>query len=165
MGLDWRPMGKPTPGSEERVNQLFRLIQGLEKVKVSFLDNLLGRGAPKREQLLEEWFSIQTPSYETIRAPMVGRDLAADEWLKNEYEESGKTSSFEEFAKEYDGYYVIELAEETDGVPMYISMAQDRNVFRGQFLKDCKDLIGDELLNEAWETKLAADTLKYGQQL
>lgn len=25
----------------------------------------------------------------------------------------------------YDGYYVIDLAEETDGVPMYIALEQD----------------------------------------
>lgn len=165
MGLDWRPIGKPKPRFEKRFNQLFSLIQGKEKIKVSFIDKILGKGKSNREKLLQEWFSIQIPSYETIKAPRVGRDPAADEWLKNEYEKSKKTSSFEDFAKEFEEYYVIELAEEVDGVPPYISLAQDRNVFRGQFLADCEDLIGKDLLYEAWETKLADDTLKYGQQL
>jgi hypothetical protein len=165
MGLDWRPMGKPKPGSEERFNQLFHLIQGKEKVQLSFWEKLLGKEPPKKEQLLKEWFSMLIPSYETIKAPRVGRDIAADEWLKSKYVKSEETPSFEKFAKEHAGYYVIELAEETDGVPMYISMTQDRNVFRGQFLRNCEDLIGKDLLNQAWETQLAEGTLRYGQQL
>ncbi len=165
MGLDWRPLGKPKPGFEERFDHLFRLIQGKEKVQLSFLDKLKGKRLPKREELLQEWFSIQIKSYETIKAPRVGRDKAADEWLKNQYAKSDKSHSFDEFAKEHDGYYVIDLAEETDGAPMYIALGQDRNVFRGQFLDDCKDLIGEDLHAEAWNTKLARETLKYGEQL
>jgi hypothetical protein len=165
MGLDWRPMGKPKAGFEERFDHLFHLITGKEKVQLSLLDKLKGKHLPRKEELLQEWFSIQIKSYETIKAPRVGRDRAADEWLKDQYAKSDKALSFEEFAKEYDGYYVIELARETDGVPMYVAVGQDRNVFRAQFLNDCKDLIGDDLHAEAWNTKLADDALKYGQKL
>jgi hypothetical protein len=165
MGLDWRPLGKPKAGFEERFDLLFRLIQGTEKVQLSFLDKLKGKRLPKKEELIQEWFSIQIQSYETIKAPRVGRDEAAGEWLQAQYLKSDKALPFDEFAKEYDGYYVIELAQETEGVPMYIAIGQDRNVFRGQFLNDCKDLIGDELHAEAWNTKLAGDALKYGQKL
>lgn len=44
-------------------------------------------------------------------------------------------------------------------------MGQDENVFRGQFLADCVDIIGEDLVNEAWGTKLADDTLDYGNRL
>ncbi|SIO55761.1 hypothetical protein [Chitinophaga niabensis] len=165
MGLDWRPFGKPKPGFEERFNEIFRIIQGKDKIQLSFLDKLKGKKRPTHDELLDEWFSIQIKSYETIKAPLVGRDAPADKWLKDQYESSDKSVPYDEFAREFNGYYVIELAEETDGVPVYIAMGQDRNVFRGQFLADCKDLIGEDLLNEAWETKLADDTLKYGIQL
>ena len=165
MGLDWRPLGKPKPGHEERYYYLLRLIQGTEKIQLSFLDKLKGKKVPTQDELLQEWFSIQISSYETIKAPKVGRDIAADEWLQNEYANSEKAVKFDEFAKDYEGYYVIELAEEEDGVPMYIPAGQDRNVFRGQFLDDCKDLIGEDLYKEAWETKLPDETLKYGQEL
>ena len=56
-------------------------------------------------------------------------------------------------------------AKEKDGVPVYISFQQDANVFRGQFMQYCTDLIGEDLVNEAWETKLADATLDYGQRL
>ncbi len=36
---------------------------------------------------------------------------------------------------------------------------------RGEFLKDCVDLIGKELVTEAWGTKLSDDTLDYGKRL
>ena len=60
---------------------------------------------------------------------------------------------------------MIELAKEQDGVPVYNAMGQDENVFRGQFLSDCVDIIGEDLVNEAWETKFADETLDYGNRL
>ena len=144
MGLDWRPLGKPKAGFEERYNQLFRLIQETDE------QQLEGEKKSKKNELLDEWSKIQIPSYETIKAPRVGRDNVADDWLKKKYDETDKSISLEEFIQDHSGYYVVELAKELDGVPMYVAMAQDRNVFRGQFLDDCKDIIGEELYNEAW---------------
>ena len=144
MGLDWRPLGKPKAGFEERYNQLFRLIQETDE------QQLEGEKKSKKIELLDEWSKIQIPSYETIKAPRVGRDNVADDWLKKKYDETDKSISLEEFIQDHSGYYVVELAKELDGVPMYVAMAQDRNVFRGQFLDDCKDIIGEELYNEAW---------------
>jgi hypothetical protein len=165
MGLDMRPMGKPKPGFEERFNKIFSIIQGVEKQKVSFLDKLKGKKEFSKEDLLKEWFEIQIPSYETIQAPRVGRDKEADDWIRQKYLESDKSKTESDFIQDLDGYYVIELAKELDGVPMYISIQEDRNVFRGQFMQDCTDLIGKNLVNEAWETKLADSTLDYGNKL
>ena len=44
-------------------------------------------------------------------------------------------------------------------------MGQDENVFRGEFLRDCEDLIGEDLMSEAWNTKMATETLEYGNRL
>jgi hypothetical protein len=165
MGLDWRPIGKPKRGFEARYKQLFRIIQNKEIQELSFFDKLIGKKLESEEELLEEWFANTIPAYEVIKAPRVGRDKLAGDWIIRKYEESDKSLSQEEFIKQHQGYYVIELAEELDGVPMYFAMGQDENVFRGQFLNDCEDLIGQELLNEAWNSKLAVDTLIYGEQL
>lgn len=165
MGLDMRPMGKPKPGFEERFKQIFWILQGAEKQKISLLDKLKGKKEFSKDELLKEWFENQIPSYETIKAPRVGRDKEADEWIKQKYLESDKSKSESDFIRDFDGYYVIELAKELDGVPMYISMQEDKNVFRGQFIQDCTDLIGENLVNEAWETKLADSALDYGKRL
>ena len=165
MGLDWRPMGKPKVGFEERFKQIFRILTDKEKQEISLLDKLKGKKIKGKDELLQEWFDISDKTYETIKAPRVGRDKLADDWIKEKYQESGKAISMDEFIKNHEGYYVIELSKELDGVPVYIAMGQDENVFRGQFLKDCEDLIGEDLLSEGWNTKFSEETLKYGQQL
>lgn len=161
MGLDWRPMGKPKPGTEARYHQLYRMLTKAEPIPVNPATNQ----PYDKDTLKEEWFSLQIPSYETIRAPRVGRDPEALEWLKSEYEEHKPDMSLEEFIKEYEGFYVILLAPETDGVPMYVSMGQDENVFRGKFIDFCEDIIGKELYDSAFETKTAEEALAYGQRL
>lgn len=165
MGLDWRPMGKPKLGFEERYKQIFRIVTGVEKQELSFFEKLKGKKNLSKDELLEEWFANQEPSYETIKAPRVGRDAIADEWIKQRYEEGDKKEPLDDFIKKNEGYYVIDLANEEDGVPVYISLGQDKNVFRAQFLDDCKDLIGEELYLNAWDSKLADETLEYGKQL
>ncbi len=131
MGLDWRPMGKPKPGFEERFNQIFRIIQGTEKQKpISFLGKLKGKRQQTQEELTKEFLDNCIPIYETIKAPRVGYDKVADEWIKLKYCQSDKSLSEKDFVTSYLGYYVIELAEEPDGVPVYTAVGQDGNVSR-----------------------------------
>jgi hypothetical protein len=165
MGLDMRPMGKPKPGFEKRYNEIFEMISTNNIPKPSFFDKLLGKKPVTKEALLQEWFENQVKSYETIKAPQVGLDKVADEWIVAKYYELEQKPPLKEFLSEYQGYYVIELATELDGVPVYRAFGQDENVFRGEFLRDCDDLIGEDLVNEAWETKLADDALDYGNRL
>lgn len=160
-----RPMGKPKPGFEQRFVDIFEMVTKNTIPQPSFLDKLKGKKYPTKDELLQEWFANQIQTYETIKAPRVGRDKEADEWIRNKYSELQEKPPLEQFLKEHEGYYVIELAKEQDGVPVYIAMGQDENVFRGQFLQDCIDIIGEDLANEAWETKLANETLDYGKRL
>lgn len=165
MGLDMRPMGKPKPGFEKRFVDIFLMVTRNTIPQPSFLDKLKGKKYTTKDELLEEWFANQIQTYETIKAPRVGQDKEADEWIRNKYSELEQKPPLEQFLKEHDGYYVIELAKEQDGIPVYIAMGQDENVFRGQFLQDCIDIIGEALVNEAWEPKLAKETLDYGTRL
>ncbi|MGB1243192.1 MAG: hypothetical protein ACPG49_11765 [Chitinophagales bacterium] len=165
MGLDMRPMGKPKKGFEKRFVQIFNIIKGIEQQELSSFDKLQGKKLKTKKELLEEWFENQIPSYETIKAPMVGRDMDAHKWITERYEETEKEMPLDEFIKAHHGYYVIELATEKEGVPVYMSIMQDRNVFRGAFLNDCVDLIGEDLVSEAWESKLSSDALDYGNRL
>lgn len=165
MGLDMRPMGRPRRGYEKRFSEVFKMLSENKAPALTILDKLLGKKPLTREALLKEWFDNQVQSYETIRAPRVGRDREADEWIRQKYAEAKRPVSENEFIKKYQGFYVISLAREMDGVPVYISLHQDENVFRGQFLSGCVELIGEELVNEAWKTKLADATLDYGYRL
>jgi hypothetical protein len=165
MGLDMRPMGKPKIGFEKRFIEILEMVTKDKIPQPSFFDKLKGKKYPTKDELLQEWFANQIPTYETIKAPRVGRDKEADEWMRSKYEELEQKPSLEQFLKEHEGYYVIELAKEQDGVPVYIAMAQDENVFRGQFLQDSINLIGEDLVNEAWQTKQADEALDYGNRL
>ena len=153
MGLDIRPLGKPKPGFESKYSELFQKITN---------DDF---GKQTKEEILNEWFGIQIQSYETLKAPRVGEDKDANDWIVKKYQETNKVVSLADFIKQHQGYYVLELSKEMDGIPVYISFNQDKNVFRGEFLKDCTDLIGEDLVAEAWETKLADETLDYGNRL
>ena len=165
MGLDMRPMGKPKPGFEKRYLEIYDMISQNKIPQLTLLEKIMLKTQPTKKSLLNEWFANQIPSYETIQAPKVGRDKEADEWIKKVYSDLKKKPTIDQFLRDYQGYRVIELAKEQDGVPVYIAMGQDRNVFRGQFLLDCIDLIGEDLVNEAWETKLAPEALDYGKRL
>jgi hypothetical protein len=165
MGLDMRPMGKPKPGFESRFVEILEMVTKDKIPQPSFFEKLKGKKLPTKEELLEEWFANQIQSYETLKAPKVGIDKSANDWIKQKYEESEKEVSENEFIEQHNGFYVIELSEEKDGVPPYISLGQDENVFRGQFLVECTELIGEDLVAEAWNTKNAEETLDYGNRL
>lgn len=165
MGLDMRPMGKPKEGFENRFKEIFAMVESGNIPESTFFDKLLGRKKPTREDLIQEWFDNQITTYETIKAPMVGKDQEAEDWLKERYQKLEEKPPFEQFVKEHQGFYVIPLAKEQDGVPCYVALGQDENVFRGQFLADCVDLIGEDLVNEAWSTKMSDATLDYGNRL
>jgi hypothetical protein len=165
MGLDMRPMGKPKPGFEKRFLEIFEMVSQDKIPQPTFFEKLKGKKQLTKDELLEEWFANQIQTYETIKAPRVGQDKEADEWIKEKYEELEEKPPFDEFINEHNGFYVIELAKEQDGVPVYIAMGQDENVFRGEFLRDCEDIIGEDLMSEAWNTKMADETLDYGNRL
>ena len=165
MGLDMRPMGKPKPGFEKRFVEIYEMVSKNKIPQPTLFEKLKGKKMPTKDELLQEWFANQITTYETIKAPRVGTDKAAEEWLKERYNQLQQKPSWEEFLKDHQGFYVIELAKEQDGVPVYISLQQDENVFRGQFLNDCISLIGKDLVHEAWNTKLADEALDYGNRL
>lgn len=165
MGLDMNPIGRPIKGKEKRFEYLFEVLYRDKKQSITWIDKVRGKKPLPLNDLYEEFLSLQISSYEIIKAPMVGRDQIANEWLKKRYAQLGLDISFEEFLENHRGYYVIELVSEEYALPEYVSMSQDANVFRGQFLRDCEDLIGVDIVSEAWESKFADEALDYGNRL
>lgn len=159
------PMGKPMPGREADFKRIFLELINFKEPKVSWLDKFKGKKVDAKAVLYQQWLDLQVSSFESLGAPMVGRDKSADFWAAQKYEESEKKISAEDFRKELDGHYVLDLIDDCDGIAKYISNSYDRNVFRGEFMRDCFALIGEELAGEAWETKFAEDALDYGNRL
>jgi hypothetical protein len=89
MGLDWNPIGKPKPGHEEEFDRLFDMLKEGAPPKPSLISRMFS-GTPKVDPE-ERWLDIQITPYETLGTPRVGRDEAAEDWLRREYDE-GRTA-------------------------------------------------------------------------
>ena len=152
MGLDLIVEGCPKPGHEREWRQLLQR---------SFGDEELSKVEVARFQ------EICIPGHERIGAPRVGYDDAANQWIL----EARKAKAPEEVAavlKEFEGYYVVRLVE-CDGVPKYshggLYEGADETSFRGAFLNGCQDVLGKDLLNEAWNHKFPEEAVGYGKAL
>ncbi len=152
MGLDLVVEGCAKPGHEDEWRRL------LER---SFAEKQLS------EAELARFNDISVPGYERIGAPRVGTDAAADSWII----EARKAQTSEEVAatlSEFTGYCVLKLVK-CDGVPPYSNRGLydgvDETSFRGEFLKNCMNVIDKRLLDGAWNHKLPEQAIAYGRAL
>jgi hypothetical protein len=170
MGLDWNPLGRPKPGHEAEFERLFKRIAELP-TDVSWLGRVFRRlvGAADPEAIRKRWFEIQTTAFETLEAPKVGKSADATAWALERYREQKEPKRTEqEFLKEMDGFYVVTLAPPCDGIPVYSNGEfgyVERFSFRGQFLIDCKDIIGEALLEKCYVSCLAPGLAALGHEL
>lgn len=154
MGLVWRPLNKPKEGKEEEFKKLFTALNSKQAIEAGV------------EELLGKFLRISTAPYETLNAPMVGRDREATQWAKSKFElRPDKALPLEAFMAAMENFYVIELLERHDGIPVYVGGADEPHVFGATFLKDCEVVAGEEILDEAYTSKLAEDAFDYGTRL
>ncbi|QFT54500.1 hypothetical protein [Microbulbifer sp. THAF38] len=154
MGLDWNPANKAKPGHEEEFKKITKKLLG----KVWF-------GRKRLEQRFEE---ISISAFETLNTPQVGIDEAATLWAKEKYKGSNQEISEEEFLSRLTGYYVLELSPPCDGIPYYSNSLLgyvDAYSFRAQLLKDCKEIIGEDLLAKSFEYQQPSELVRYGEDL
>lgn len=174
MGLDWHPGNKPKPGHETEYNEIVQKLAGNgERNSGSLKRRLLGlfnksRERRDREDLMERFFEISISAYETLQAPRVGYDETANEWARSTYAERQPDMSEQEWLDELKGYYVLDLLPPCDGLPRYSNSPLglvERYSFRGQFLADCQDVIGDDLFQRAYENMTSSELMDYGREL
>lgn len=156
MGLDWNPGPKPKPGHEEEYLRLYREIAETDD-------------DDKREPLTDRFAEISITAFETLNTPRVGHDAAATEWIRGKYAENKPDMALEEWVERFKGFYVLPLVPACDGLPRYTNGHPggyvEEYAFRGQFLRDCEDIVGEDLLNDAFESKLPEELLPYGKAL
>lgn len=155
MGLDWNPGNKPAPGHEEEFFALFEVLRS--------------RPAEGYEQEIERFHEISITAYETLNAPQVGTHDEATQWIRQQYDRQKPDMSKEEWERQFQGFYVVPLVPPCDGLPRYSNGSPGGYVepfsFRGDFLKDCVDIIGEEVMLAAWGSMSADEMLAYGNQL
>ena len=152
MGLDLTVQGCAKPGFEPEWR---RLLQR------SFAGEELSNDDTARFQ------EISIPGYQRLGTPRVGFDGAADAWIiqKRKAETPADRAAV---LREFHGYYVLRLAQ-CDGVPQYSNGGLydgiDETSFRGDFLKDCADVLGKDTLDDAWNSKMPEAAVSYGRAL
>lgn len=154
MGLDWNPLNKPRPGKEAE----------FEKI----LNKLLSGSTWREKSRRARFEAISITPYETLGAPQVGSSREADQWALEQYELQKPSQSREEWLRSHRGFYVLALVPRCDGIPVYSNAAMgyvEEFSFRADSLRDCTEIIGEPLLDSAYEAKLARDSLVYADEL
>ncbi len=157
MGLDWNPGNKAKSGFEPEFLELWRKLHA----KPCFF----------RSRKVKRFGEITVSAFETLHTPRVGFDAVADGWVRLKAFPSrvDKSLTEEVFVARMKGFRVLELVQPCDGIPTYSNGYAggyvERYAFRGQFLKDCLDVIGDDLLETGYVSKLPQETIAYGARL
>jgi hypothetical protein len=170
MGLDWNPIGKPKMGYEEEFIEIYNLLNGsvkndsiLNKMKNLFVKT-------DEDKLKERWFDIQISPFETINAPQVGIDVITNKWAEKQFNlNKDKYKSLDEFISDNYGYYVVELAKASPGIPLYSNGSAgyvEYFSFRGEFLvNDCKDILPFKLIDECYNNHLSKELAMFSNNL
>jgi hypothetical protein len=156
MGLDWIPGPKPRAGSE------FEFAQIEASLKRWFC---FGR---KRKQARLEELSVDTS--ETLGAPVVGVDEAANVWARENFDHrTNRELTLESWLAKLAGLRVVALAAPCDGLPRYTNGGPGQYIgsesFRAQFLKDCTEIIGSSTFDSCYVAKNAAECVSFGAAL
>jgi hypothetical protein len=156
MGLDWNPGPKAKPGHEQEFHRLWTKLHA----KSCFF----------RKQKVRRFGEITANAFETLATPRVGFSAPATEWARAIFpNRKDKSITEDAFIRQMQGFYVLDLVPPCDGLPRYSNGSAggyvERYAFRGQFLKDCTEIIGDQLLESAYISKLPEDTNHFGQSL
>lgn len=156
MGLDWLPGSKPRRGCEAEFDSLRRA-----------LSSRFCWGRARKQARLDE---ITVDPAETLGAPVVGIDEAADEWARQMFEHrSDQSLDMSSWLRNLHGLRVVELARPSDGLPLYSNGGPGQYIgadsFRAQFLGDCTEIIGTELLDACFVEKSPVECLAFADAL
>ncbi|MBX2796708.1 MAG: hypothetical protein KTR31_03530 [Myxococcales bacterium] len=162
MGLDWLAGNKARPGHEE---EFLALVRQVVEGDAGDVDG-------------DRFRAISTPSFACLGAPVVGQDVAADRWVLQKLrgsddpneEPTPRTDEERSALQQAAGYHVLQLAPQCDGLPVYSNapLMPDRlelTSFRGQFLQDVTDVVGEELVQQAWNRMTPDGLAEYGRTL
>jgi hypothetical protein len=157
MGLDWNPGPKSRLGSESEFEALWK--------------NLHAKSCWFRGKKVRRFKEITIQAFETLNVPRVGFESVATDWARNTAFPNRNDQSLTEkaFVDAMTGFYVLDLVPPCDGIPRYTNGHAggyiERYSFRAQFLKDCASIIGKDLLESSFVSKLPRDTLVFGEKL
>lgn len=155
MPLDWNPLSKPRAGHEEEFHRILALDLGA-------LDE------ETQEAEVQLFQAITVAPFETLEAPRVGIDEAAEAWLLEQAREADAEGRIDELREDMMGYPVLDLLPPCPGLPAYGGdgfAGIDRYTFPGERVEQAVAIIGPALAGQARETMGAETLAAYGQAL
>lgn len=171
MGLDWVPLEKPKPGHEAEFARLFHLVYPGTTSEKPPKD--LAKNPSERElaKIGKRFDAITIAPHVTARAPVVGRDKAADNWARAWFRaQKLKDFTAAQFMKAAAGSPVCEVLPPHDGLPPYTNggfmMGAELYSFRAQFIVvDCAKIVGDALLERCFHSCFAPGLANLGRDI
>jgi hypothetical protein len=155
LGLDWIPGARALPGKETEFEGLLIQIKGAKDAELAELNDKLD--------------TISSFKWDVIQFCVAGTDQEADDFLRQVYEEDKPSEPFDQWFEQFRGKKIIDLPKQCDGVPRYSNagMYEDVDItsFRANFLKDCEEIIGASLLEQAFNMMTASELCTYGKAL
>lgn len=110
---------------------------------------------------------ISVSAGDTLGAPRIGYDAAADAWLLK-VREASTPEEVSTALETFHGYYALALVQ-SDGLPKYTHAnlydGVDESSFRGSFLEFCSRVLPDHLREDAWAHKWPESAVDFGQAL
>lgn len=106
---------------------------------------------------------------ETLGAPHIGVDLAADAYIKEHWDElstveDGVQLTIEQYIEKHRGKYILEAVDASEGIAKVSGILADSTSFRGKTLGFVKWL-PHELKERAYEDMSCDELYEYGQDL
>ncbi len=117
------------------------------------------------EQLHKQLESLMVYPAETIKAPRIGIDPEADEWVVKNWENvQPEGTSLEEFLAESHGHYVAEAVTDCPGIPPISGFLTSPTSFRGKAVCHVSWL-NDTLRHRAYTDHNPRELVEYGELL
>ncbi len=155
MSLDWNPLSKPRPGHEEEFLRILSL-------DLSTLDE------EAQDEKVQQFQSITIAPFETLDAPRVGIDDAAEAWLLEQARANDAEGRLDDLREDMMGYPVLDLLPPCPGLPAYGGdgfAGIDRYTFPGDRVESAAEVIGAELAARARDTMQAEELAAYAASL
>jgi hypothetical protein len=150
VALDWVPGNRPRPGHEAEFRDLYVRLAGGQEIDFA------------------RWDEISFTAFQTLNAPMVGRDTEANDWARRLFQAGVRIGADEQDSlAKLAGLYVLDLVPACDGLPRYTSGyvggTLEPYTFQAEALRGCADVLGAETINRG--PMFPEQSLAYGQAL
>jgi hypothetical protein len=157
VGLDWQLVSPARRGKKAAQGKVRKKIAALQKK---------GTDDERIADVTAQLAEVEVDPFEVLHAPKIGIDDEATDWLRAGWKKGdyGRVS-FKTLVARAHGQVVRDLTGPPEALPAIRGMAAGPLDFRGQALEYAGEVVGEELVAEAWNHHSAKQVLDYAARL